>query len=244
MDHKINPRRVASIMCDVTIDMLWVPRLQWARSKSPGCDLKARVGSGRATYVRHPAVMNSDPLKPFVMKLTYGEKMVESKCSTRQALAWLSSREIMARGYFNKELTLLNILAHTCLHEFSHVCQVLLKRRYDGSVHNEEFYKILDSAHFKGYGFKVRDELHRRCLNEGIDLSAIRHNPNEVKQDGFGMEDVHVGQLYTLQKAPYPYSEYNPYEVIKKHRTFVHVRSKANPDMQLKARPMMLKPFH
>ena len=42
-------RLIARIMCDLTDELLWKPRIEWARKHNRTADLKFRVGDGKRT---------------------------------------------------------------------------------------------------------------------------------------------------------------------------------------------------
>lgn len=166
---QMNHHFVASVMCEVTLELLWKPRMQWAAQRLPNVDLKLRVGSGKRTYLMAQKDLSVDA----TMILNYGVKMVSRKTDPDLMVGWRTAREIHQRGYYQGELTLLNVLAHTMAHEFSHFVQVVLGRAYDGSVHNAEFYAILDRLHASPDSLKIRDALHARCISNEIDLTSI-----------------------------------------------------------------------
>lgn len=116
--------RIAQMMCRATEDTL--------APLADGATLRLRVGSGRATYHRYdPATAEH--------RINYGVRMVEDKAAPEACAAWLSAREIRARGYFGGELSESNLLAHTCCHEFAHLLQTRHGQRHRGSVHNRAF---------------------------------------------------------------------------------------------------------
>ena len=116
-------------MCQTTRDILWTPAEGWVQQANPGAGLALRVGSGQATYHRF------DPRKKQHL-ITYGARMIAAKHQPATAQGWLSTREIRGRGYFGGEVTVLNLLAHTCCHEFAHLLQHSAGQRHYGSVHN------------------------------------------------------------------------------------------------------------
>lgn len=205
MDHHF----VARAMCKVTEELLWLPRREWALKREPTASLLIRVGSGKKTYLSH----KRDISRGADMKLTYGVLMIADKCDPNRMGQWLSAREVKDRGYYGGELTLLNVLAHTICHEFGHFVQVILGRSYSGSVHNDEFYTILDRIHGGGEGDKIRAALHDRCMQLNIDLRRIiAHDSDQRVQSYTGdpnaraltMRDVRKGQLLQFLKPPRP----------------------------------------
>lgn len=224
MDHHF----IARAMCLVTEDLLWKPRMAWARSRCPGAALIVRVGSGRKTYLSHHHNLSVNA----EMTLTYGVKMVAEKAQPELMCRWLTARELHERRYFGGELNLLNVLTHTIAHEFGHFVQNVLGRRYDGSVHNDEFYTILDRIHSSGEGDRIRAALHSHCLQRGIDLQRIEPSKASVlalsgrQPDGaklLTMKDIRVGEMLWTRDAGHRHI--NPVRVIEKRRTRIVVAS-------------------
>lgn len=151
-------------MCNITVQILWQPAANQIQAQTPGSTLVCRVGSGQATYHRF------NP-KPKQHQITYGLRMIQAKQQPATASGWLSSREIHRRGYFDGELNTLNLLAHTCCHEFAHLLQHNAGHRFPGSVHNRHFYNILDDLHERGEAGVVRQVLAERAERMGIELS-------------------------------------------------------------------------
>lgn len=156
-------RALGSIMCAVTADALWRPVADDIQIRNPGAALRCRVGSGHATYHRFDHTRNEH-------RITFGLRMILAKHQPGTAIGWLSSREINARGYFGRQLSTLNLLAHTCCHEFAHLLQHSAGQRRRGSVHNRPFYDILDRLHQRGEADVVRDELKRQAHCAGLSI--------------------------------------------------------------------------
>ncbi|WP_375172045.1 hypothetical protein [Marinobacter sp.] len=163
MNHSM-ARQLGQLMCDTTFDSLWLPAGEWT-GRPPDNALRCRVGSGQATYHRF------DPERRQHL-ITYGVRMIEAKQRPETAQGWLSSREILKRGYFDGQLSPLNLLAHTCCHEFAHLLQQSAGKRYRGSVHNRHFYRILDDLHRSGRAESVRQVLASRAAEQALPLSA------------------------------------------------------------------------
>lgn len=211
----MNHRFIAQTMCELTHEELWLPRREWALQKREGGELTIRVGTGKATRVVHSR-FGKGPLT-----LTYGIKMIQSKTDPQQLCRWLTAREIRERGYFGGEVTLLNSLAHTVVHEFAHVVQVLMGVREPGGSHTPEFYQILDKAHRKGYADTIRDRLHQACLARGMDLTTIvAAEPAKRIGSGLTVSDFAIGQTAYFHGE---HAIHNPIEILKKRRTKVVV---------------------
>ncbi|WP_246166715.1 hypothetical protein [Marinobacter salinexigens] len=157
-------RQLGDLMCETTRNVLWQPASQWIRARQPGSDLACRTGSGQATYHRFDTQQKQH-------LITYGARMIEAKQQPDTASGWLSSREIIKRGYFSGELSPLNLLAHTCCHEFAHLLQHSEGKRFRGSVHNRHFYHILDELHASGGAAATRSALLAGARSKGLELS-------------------------------------------------------------------------
>lgn len=164
-DCNTDAPKLAQLMCDTTYDLLWQPANGSLAHRHQGSSLKCRVGAGQATYHRF------DPQQKRHV-ITYGVRMVEAKQQPETAHGWLSSREIRKRGYFEGQLSPLNLLAHTCCHEFAHLKQQSAGKRFRGSVHNRHFYEILDELHASGEAAAVQQALAIRASDRGLPLST------------------------------------------------------------------------
>lgn len=158
-------RQLGQLMCDATRHRLWRPARDWLQERAPGSELVCRVGSGQATYHRF------DPARRQHL-ITYGVRMIAAKHQPDSAHGWLSAREILKRGYFGGELSTLNLLAHTCCHEFAHLLQYNAGQRSYGSVHNRHFYRILDQLHASGGADATRRFLAEQSQALAIPLPA------------------------------------------------------------------------
>lgn len=165
-NSRTQARRLGDLMCSVTEKILWQPASDWVTDRLPGSTLTCRVGSGQATYHRFDSRIKQH-------QITYGTRMIEAKQQPETAIGWLSGREIQGKGYFNGELSTLNLLAHTCCHEFAHLLQHSAGHRFRGSVHNRYFYNILDELHESGGARTVRETLAERAQEAGLQLSDI-----------------------------------------------------------------------
>ena len=157
-------QNLGRLMCEVTQTILWQPAASWVQERAHGSTLACRVGSGQATYHRF------DPQRK-QHQITYGLRMIQAKQQPDTATGWLSAREIHKRGYFEGELSTLNLLAHTCCHEFAHLLQHSAGHRYRGSVHNRYFYNILDDLHESGRSEAAREALAKQASEYQIALS-------------------------------------------------------------------------
>lgn len=157
--------QIGQLMCQATREILWQPAGEWLGNRATGVALHCRVGSGQATYHRYDSGKK-------VHLINYGLRMIAAKQRPETAEGWLSTREIQGRGYFRGELSPLNLLAHTCCHEFAHLVQYSAGKRAYGSVHNRHFYDILDQLHEDGGAKATRDFLAREADSRGLDLPS------------------------------------------------------------------------
>lgn len=178
-------RLLGQLMCDATETVLWLPAKEWVREQSPAASLLCRVGSGQATYHRFEPREKQH-------QITYGKRMIMAKYQPDAAISWLSGREIRQHGYFDGEVTTLNLLAHTCCHEFAHLLQHVSGQRYRGSVHNRHFYRILGELHASGGAEATRHHLARQAEMAGISLPDEQMQPPDIGQliANWGVGDI------------------------------------------------------
>lgn len=172
---KSHAYRLGTLMCNATEQILWHPASNWVTDKLPGSSLVCRVGSGQATYHRFDPRIKQH-------QITFGKRMIEAKQQPETTRGWLSGREIQRRGYFEGELSPLNLLAHTCCHEFAHLLQHSAGHRFRGSVHNQHFYRILDELHENGEADAVKEVLAKQAQQNAILLSAAPFELPEPQQ--------------------------------------------------------------
>lgn len=155
--------QLGQLMCDATQNVLWSRYRGLVRDATPKAELSCRPGRGKATYHRyHP--------RERVHLITYGLQMIAAKHDPVGAAGWLSTREIRGRGYFDGEVSVLNLLAHTCNHEFAHLLQQNAGKRFHGSVHNRHFYGLLDHLNAQGEADAVRDYLRDQARSRQLML--------------------------------------------------------------------------
>lgn len=232
---KLNHASIARAMCDISDEVLWKPRIKWARSIQPEVNLRFRVGSGKKTYLGGAGWAN--------LAITYGVGMVESKSDPLNMCQWLTSREIVQRKYYGGELTLLNVLAHTMAHEYGHLIQRLRGHRYYGSVHNKHFYEVLDRIHANTDSERLREKLHSAALAQGMDLSAIVATTKtfKVAEDALCIRTVRAGDLVEFIDADSKAMLGNPYKVERKLKTKIQIKSLKNPLQVYRAHPGILR---
>ncbi|MFE8071053.1 hypothetical protein QQM79_08330 [Marinobacteraceae bacterium S3BR75-40.1] len=156
--------RIGLLMCEATQNQLLPTLADWQR-QPVDAQLEFRVGRGRATHHRFDRETRRH-------RITYGVKMVAEKAAPAHCGGWLSSREIRQRGYFAGELSELNLLTHTCCHEFAHFVQSLMGWRLVGEVHNADFYRVLDHLHDQGHAGRVKTALREQARLAGLTLDS------------------------------------------------------------------------
>lgn len=162
-----------------------------------------KLGSGKATYHTKKAEIK----KTSYYIINYGIKMIELKVSSYEScMLWRSSKEILSRGYFGGILTAKNSIAAVILHEFAHHIQTL-KYGFEVSgyneygtairkVHDDNFYKILDSLYTKN--------LHNILINymDKYDyFKNLKFEKESLKQDNFDnyeKKDIVIGDFYKV----------------------------------------------
>ncbi|MDH5393091.1 MAG: hypothetical protein OEY11_07905 [Gammaproteobacteria bacterium] len=156
-------QQIAQILCTITNQLIADESIQFNDLSLQKVKLKSRVGSGLSTYCRHE-------LKKNTFTITYGKKMIKSKFNQNEVKHWLTYREIIKRHYYNGEISVANLLAHTICHEFSHLIQQLSGWHKRGSIHNHQYYKILDYMHDAKIAENIKARLVAQCLKSGIDI--------------------------------------------------------------------------
>ena len=239
----MNCEVIGQAMCKVTEELLWKPRQKWAQNRLPGVELGFRVGRGRRTCLAH----SNDHAVDAQMTITYGLQMIKDKTDPSVMCHWLSTKEVYKRGYYHGELNLLNVLSHTIAHEFGHFVQVVLGRRYDGSVHNDEFYQILDRIHAGAEGESIRANLHAACMDLGMDLRTVRPRQQDLNmlngllptgEAPLTMAEIKVGQ--ELRFIDKDLQQFNPVRVVNKKRTRITIESVKAPCRRWTAKPQAL----
>ncbi len=161
-------KAITHIMCNLTTTILYEHVSPWLNQKfNEPVRLDVMPGRGGRTY--------HQKIKLNHHKIVYGPSMVLSKFENRAGSLWTTEKEIASRGYYNGDLSLTSLLAHTCCHEFSHFIQVLNGWRYRGDVHNDEFYSILDRLHQNEVAENIRVRLHQGLLDAGLPIDKIEN---------------------------------------------------------------------
>ena len=201
-------RAVAAILCAATEEVLWSDVSQWSPMEPAGHRLECRVGRGEATYYR--------ALGQRRHRLTFGWKMIASKHDPVLASQWLTGREMLQRGYFSGQFTLTALLAHTCCHEFAHLVQGLNGWMARGSIHNEQFYRVLDSLYAVGAGDRVLDFIEQQVQEHGWSLNFAE----DAGRTHSEAQQFRMGQLVSFEYRGAPVMG----EVIRVNRKTVNVK--------------------
>lgn len=163
----INHRKIAKLLVKATEQVMIPLFKEWVESKSPNVKLHIEMGTGKSTY--HQKIESKKH------KIVFGIKMVrEQTRSEFVAAQWTHGKEILNRGYFNKNMDVKNVLVAVLLHEFSHFIQTIIGGRTYNSVHNAKFYQILDRMYEKGY-----DKLVMNFLLQDKDFIALHYEDNK-----------------------------------------------------------------
>lgn len=185
-------KRLGTLMCHATRDVLWPPVQDWVQSQHKAAGLVLRVGSGQATYHRFDPRRNEH-------LITYGARMIAAKYEPASAQGWLSTREIRQRRYFGGEVSVLNLLAHTCCHEFAHLLQSAAGKRTHGSVHNRHFYQALDQLHQSGAAHATRTFLQQQAKAAGV---ALPDAPLDLPDPRQLLQSWRVGDAVSFGDGP------------------------------------------
>ena len=159
----IKYKDIALILCEITDDLINDQAINFNNLSLENTKLTCRAGGGLATYCKHD-------ISNHLFTITYGKKMIMSKFNENELQHWLTYREIIKNSYFSSDTSIASVLTHTICHEFSHLLQQLCGWHIKGSVHNPEFYKILNYFHDEGIAEKIKNELIKRCIKSNISL--------------------------------------------------------------------------
>lgn len=151
-------------------EALLQPRIAWAQERVGEFSFSLHLGRGRRTYLRHSQIpTRTGLLKRSTMqhefKLVYGRRCIAEMFDPEQYHRWKSFAELKNNlgPHHSEPLTPLRHLSHIVLHEFSHFVQSVLGQRYNGSVHNREFYHILERSYAADSDLQVMQFLLDAC---------------------------------------------------------------------------------
>lgn len=183
---------IAELLIDATENVLMKSVEDWMNKKHPNKKLTYKIGSGKRTY--HRKISDNKSI------IVYGKKMIESKLSSyKNCSNWLTSKEIISRNYFNKEITIQNVLCAVIMHETAHYFQVIAGYRDIGSVHNEHFYRILDKMYASGATQKVYDYLNKHQLFRNLEFEKKYENLEELNIIIFSKNDIKEGNVISFK---------------------------------------------
>lgn len=196
-------------MHDATLKLLEV-RQQWAIEHIGVFDFGIKMGRGRRTYLRSQQDGWSRQ-SPTVFQVIYGVHCIAEMFDNQQCQQWASHKELTQRDFLDQQdtLTPLTYLSHIVLHEFAHFVQLVLGRRYRGSVHNREFYDILHRSYKSNDHHQVNATILKAVGNHPELIARLQkpllmappkaHRPhkNDHFQHGQAITFKHGGKHYT-----------------------------------------------
>lgn len=199
----------------------------WAEDRIGAFTLEIKLGRGRRTYLRHARSLQrgrkTGLFKParaatetgYDFQLVYGRHCIEDMFDDEQYWRWKSFKEIEQYGCSvnadadaiqTATLTPLQHLAHIVMHEFSHFIQAVLGQRYDGSVHNREFYNILNDSYNAGAQQSVIQCMIQHAEKCPVTMTALHQTyPPKPKAATTPAHDFIHGQRvsFTYQRQRY-----------------------------------------
>jgi len=209
---KRNYQQLADYLCKLTEECLWKSSIFSDVISHSNYKLKTRTGCGLATYCKF------NPREK-VFTITYGKKMIESKFNQQQAKRWMTYREVLSRGYYNQNTSLINVLSHTVCHEFAHIIQQLTSPAIKGSIHNANFYAILDKIHSSDEANTVREKLENYFQSNAISIEYLKVPAIEASKITLAI-DIDSNVMFIHKKKEYSGT------VIKINKKTVHVKVK------------------
>jgi hypothetical protein len=130
-------------MANATSKILFEPRKAWAsKHVKYNMSLKLIHGPGDNAYYQHKNALRDD-------KIVYGKQRIARQSDVKMISSCMSFSEL-TKKYSHITPSPISLAGHLCGHEFCHVIQVCRGEVYNGSVHNDEFYKILDKYYESG----------------------------------------------------------------------------------------------
>jgi hypothetical protein len=178
----VNHRKITRIMVNATKDVLHEGCKEWLDKNHPNRKLEIKIGSGKSTYHRENPTNRH--------KIVFGTDMVrETMESEYVSSKWTHGDEIVERNYFNGDLSPQNMMVAAIIHEYAHFIQVIMGYRTRKSVHNKEFYEILDRMHNNGHAIRVLNNVmqfpefqemkYKHAHKKGMDIIYDQSNLSE-----------------------------------------------------------------
>lgn len=147
----------------VATKTLFCERKQWAMARN-GKDFKFDVVIGTGKRTCHISSRQKDSFK-----IIYGLEMIQDQLNAKTACSWLTFRELIDFKFCSKDnISTLTLLSHVVLHEFGHWVQTIMGARYENSVHNEEFYKILSKAYRNNVNQQIEGLILKQIKNDDV----------------------------------------------------------------------------
>lgn len=163
-------------MCEATRLILWEPRIAWAEKFTTVDQFDFKIGKGFKTY--HGFYPREDR-----HKITYGVKMLLESQSEEMAKNYLHYKESIKRGYYDRRMDYADVLTTICLHEFCHFIQVVLGKHSKNSIHNAEFYTILDKSHQSQEKATVKEYIVNECQKQNIKIDFFKFATKQPTQN-------------------------------------------------------------
>lgn len=184
----INYRKITRLMVNATKDILHKSCQSWLDMKYPNTKLTIKIGTGKATHHKklshgnHQIVFGVDMIKE-VMESEY----ISSK--------WRHGEEIVERQYFNGVLSPQHMMVAAVMHEYAHFVQVLNGGRTYKSVHNKNFYEILDRMHANGHANNIL--IYLMSFKEFKEM-CYKHEHKKDMSITFTQQNIAVGKRLTF----------------------------------------------
>jgi hypothetical protein len=208
----MNTKDIANALADCLDEVLFPFYYKNETSLKYSHTLETIVGSGVRTY--HQKKSSDKHI------IVFGKKMIASKLnSLADASRWLTFKENKKYNFFNGEINALTLLSSVIIHEFGHYLQTVRGHRLYGSVHNSEFYKILNELHDSRFSTLVLDYLKNDSRTRN--LAFLYDKPIPTIPDKFNHTDLFIGAELTslLDKG---FSEFFVATFDKKYAYCIH----------------------
>lgn len=192
--NKDDFKKIAELMIESAQNILISHSQKWLNEKYPDHKILFKVGSGRRTY--HVYKKSS---KTHI--IVFGIKMIESKTLNFSSLKrWTTYSEIYNRKYFNSIGNIQTSLAATVVHEVAHLFQNLIYGRIKNSVHNDEFYSVLDKMHKNGHAEKVYNYLMQYEIFKCLEFKEKINGEESIYED---IKNICLEESFKVGSAAY-----------------------------------------
>lgn len=150
-------------MIEVTSEIITELK-DWLNQKHQGTEIE--VCKGRDNLIACMNIQNR-------YRIQFGVGGIEELYNIELSAASIAGHEILKMGFMGSNLTFHNIIAHVCLHETSHLVQMLnakQKSEIGGfQYHDEYFYRILSRLHRSNIGTVAIKEVQKKLVDAGIE---------------------------------------------------------------------------